>query len=91
MYLQLEKLQMYLTTDETSIIVGYVDHQCIIRKPFIAFGSCKNGTTGEALSANILTKLLKHELDISLLHGQGYDDAPAMAGCVSDVAARIQS
>ena len=74
-------------TEQMSIVVRYVDCQCEIREEFIAFVSCKIGTTEEVLSANILTMLQKHWLKISLLHGQKYDGAGAAAGCVRGVAA----
>ena len=46
----------------------------------------------EALSENILSTLQKHGLDINLLRvNQSAAGAGAMAGCVSGVAARIQS
>ena len=57
----------------------------------IEFISCKSGTTGEALSENILSVLRKHGLDIALMRGQAYDGAGPMAGSVSGVAARIRS
>lgn len=78
-------------TEQMSIVVRYVDGLLDIREEFLEFVSCKSGTTGEALSENILSTLQKHGLDVGLLRGQGYDGAGAMAGCVSGVAARIQS
>lgn len=78
-------------TEQMSIVLRYVDSQCEIKEEFIAFTSCKSGTTGEALSENILSVLRRHGLDIDLLRGQAYDGAGAMAGSISGVAARIQS
>ena len=78
-------------TEQMSIVVRYVDCLCEIKEEFIAFVSCKSGTTGEALSANILSMLQKHGLEISLPRGEGYDGAGAMARCFRGVAGRIQS
>ena len=41
--------------------------------------TCESGTTGEAL-ARITSTLEKFALDLSYLHGQGYDGAGNMAG-----------
>ena len=56
------------------------------KEEFVEFISCKSGTTGEALSDNVLWK---HGLDIALLRGRAYDEAGAMAGSVNSVAAKI--
>ena len=71
-------------TEQMSIVLRFVDSRC-----GSAFTSCKGGTTGEALSDNILSVLRRHGLDIDLLRGQAYDGAGAMAGSISGVAARI--
>ena len=77
-------------TEQLSLVLRFVGHSGEIKEQFIEFLSCKNGVTGEALSALIISSLQKHGLDVNLLRGQGYDGAGAMAGRVSGVAARIQ-
>ena len=86
-----DKVADVSNTEQTSIVLRYIDSQCEIKEEFIAFTSCKSGTTGEALSDNILSVLRRHGLDIDLLRGQAYDGAGAMAGSICGVAARIRS
>ena len=78
------------TTEQLSLVLRFVCHTGEIKKQLFEFLACKDGVSGEVLSALILSSLQKHGLDIKLLRGQGYDGAGAMAGRVSGVAARIR-
>ena len=50
---------------------------------------CKNGITGEALTATILGTIDGWKLDRQNLCGQAYDGAGSMAGATKGIAARI--
>lgn len=78
-------------TEQMSIVLRYVNKNCEIQEEFLAFSTCRNGTTGEALASNILSTLQRHGLDVNFVRGQGYDGAGAMAGSVSGAAKRIQT
>ena len=75
-------------TEQMSIVVRYVDSRCEIKEEFIEFISCKSGTTGEALSENILS--FAEAWNIVLMRGQAYDGASVMSGEVGGVQARIK-
>ena len=77
-------------TEQLSLVLRFVSHTGEIREQFIEFLSCKDGVSGEVLSALIISSLQKYGLDVNLLRGQGYDGAGAMAGRINGVAARIQ-
>ena len=60
------------------------------KKNFLSFIECLSGVSGEALTSNILKQLSEWALPLTLLRGQAYDGAGAMAGCSKGVATRIQ-
>ena len=61
----------------------------MLSERFLGFHLCDEGVTGEALTKDILEKLMELQLDPQLLRGQAYDGAGAMAGKSKGVAAQI--
>ena len=59
------------------------------QEKFLSFVECLSGVSGEALASSILKQLSEWALPLTLLRGQAYDGAVAMAGCSKGVATRI--
>ena len=55
----------------------------------MGFSECVTGVTGEAIADNLLQHLSDWQLPASMLCGQTYDGAGAMAGKTKGAAARI--
>ncbi|XP_046851774.1 52 kDa repressor of the inhibitor of the protein kinase-like [Xenia sp. Carnegie-2017] len=75
--------------EQMALILRFIDKNMDIREEFIAFLQCKWGLSGENLAKLILDKLKDLGLPIEDCHGQGYDGAGAVAGCVKGLAAQI--
>lgn len=74
-------------TELVSLVLQFVRHTGEITEQFIELPSRRDGVSGEALSALLLSSLQKYGLDVKLLRAQGYDRAGAMAGHINGVAA----
>ena len=59
------------------------------QEKFLLFVECLSGVSEEALASSILKQLSEWALPLTLLRGQAYDGAGAMAGCSKGVATRI--
>ena len=77
--------------EQLAISLRYLTANGEPQEKFLSFVECLSGVSGEALAGNILKQLNEWSLPLSLLRGQAYDGAGAMAGCSRGVATRIQS
>ena len=74
-------------SEQMPLVLRFVDSSSQSCEEFVL---CDTGTTGKALSEKILSTLKQFNLDLCLLHGQGYNGAGNMAGRYSGTAALIQ-
>ena len=77
--------------EQLPLVLRFVDATNSICEEFVDFILCDTGTTGEAIADKILKAIDAYGLNVSYLHGQGFDGASNMAGKHSGAAARIQS
>ena len=73
--------------EQLSVSVRFVDGGSC--EKFLGFLKCESGVTGDAIAENLLSQLYTWQLPPSLLRGQSYDGAGAMAGHTRGAAARI--
>lgn len=74
--------------EQLSIVLRFVDACQEIREEFLDFVSVER-TTGESISAALLSWLDEHGLDVTLCRGKGYDGASRMSSSNVGVQARI--
>lgn len=78
--------------EQFAFCIRYVDRETsgihVVREEFVSFVSTES-TTGEALHALLSAELRKHDLNPTLVVGQGYDGAGNMQGRIRGVQARF--
>ena len=72
-----------------SLVIRYVDSDCVIREEFLGFLHCDLGLSGKALAETVLGGLIDLGLDIRNCRGQGYDGAAAVSGHINGLSAHI--
>ena len=76
--------------EQLAICIRYVNRGTReIEERFMGFSECVTGVTGEAIADRLLQHLSDWQLPASMLCGQAYDGAGAMAGKTKGAAARI--
>lgn len=66
--------------EQMVLVVRFVDSQREIREEFLRFLHCDAGTSGQAISNQILSLVRDLGLDMENCRGQGYDGSGNMAG-----------
>ena len=74
---------------QLSLVIRYVDSDCIIREEFFGFLHCDLGLSGKALAETVLGGLSNLGLDIRNCRGKGYDRAAVVSGHLNGLSARI--
>ena len=59
--------------EQLSLVIRYVDSDCVIREEFLGFLHCDLGLSGKALAETVLSGLINLGLDIRNHYEQGYD------------------
>ena len=75
--------------EQLSLVIRYVDSDCVIRKEFLGFLHCDLGLSGKALAEIVLGGLIDLVLDIRNCCGQGYDGAAAVSRHTNGLSAHI--
>ena len=75
--------------EQLSLVIRYVDSDCVIREEFLGFLHCDLGLSGKALAETVLGGLIDLGLDIRNCRGQGYDGAAAVSGHINGLSAHI--
>ena len=73
--------------EQLSLVIRYVDNDCVIREECLGFLHCDLGFLGKALSETVLLGLINLGLDIRNCCGQGYDRAAAILGLINGLSA----
>ena len=76
--------------EQMVLVILFVDKNCQIREEFVNFIHCEAGTSGLAISNQILDHVRQLGLDMRFCRGQGYDGAGNMSGKYVGTAKRIQ-
>ena len=74
---------------QLSLVIRYVNGDCVIREEFFGFLHCDLGLSGKALAETVLGGLSNLGLDISNCRAQGYDRAAAVFGHINGLSAGI--
>ena len=74
--------------EQVTFILLYVDSQCAVQERFIGLLQVAK-TDSESLQQSVNEMLLKHDLQLENMRGQGYDGAAAMSGQYSGLQSRI--
>ena len=74
--------------EQVSLVLRFVDSCNEIREEFMEFITVER-ITGESISAAIFSWLEKHDIDVTLCRGQGYDGASNMSSSHAGVQGRI--
>ena len=72
------------------LVIRFVDKNCQIREEFVNFIHCEAGSSGLAISNQILDHVCQLGLDMRFCRGQGYNRAENMSGKHVGTAKRIQ-
>ena len=75
--------------EEASLVIRYVDIDCVIRKEFLGFLHCYLGFSGKALAERSLVGLINFGLEIRNCRGQGYNGAAAVSEHINGSYAHI--
>ena len=75
--------------EQLSLVIRYVDSDCVIREEFLGFLHCDLGLSGKALAETVLGGLIDLGLDIRNYCGQGYDGAAAVSGHINGLSVHI--
>ena len=75
--------------EQLSLVIRYVDSDCVIREEFLGFLHCDLGLSGKALPETVLGGLINLGLDIRNSRGKGYDGAAAVSGHIIGLPAHI--
>ena len=75
--------------EQLSLVIRYVDIDCVIREEFLGFLHCGLGLPGKALAETVLGGLINLGLNIRNCRGQGYDGAAAVSGHIDRLSAHI--
>ena len=75
--------------EEASLVIRYVDIDCVIRKEFLGFLHYYLGFSGKALAETILVGLINFELEIRNCRGQGYSGSAAVSEHINGLSAHI--
>ena len=70
--------------EQLSLVIRYVDGDCVIREEFLGFLYCGLGLSGKALAETVLDGL-----NFRNCSGQGYDGAAAFSGHINGLSANI--
>ena len=74
---------------QLSLVIRFVDSDCVIREKFFGFLHCDLGLSGKALAETVLGGLSNLGLDIRNCPGQGYGRAAVVSGHINGLSARI--
>ena len=74
--------------EQLSLVIRYVDSDCVIREEFPGFLHCDLGLSGETLAETVL-RLIDLGLDIRNYRGQGYDGAAVVSGHINGLSSHI--
>ena len=66
--------------EQLSLVIRYVDSDCVVKEEFLGFLHCHLGLSGKELAEIVLGGLINLVLDIRNCCGQGYDGAAAVPG-----------
>ena len=69
--------------EQLSLVIRYVDSDCVIREEFLGFLHCDLGLSGKPLAETVLGGLIDLGLGIRNCPGQGYDGAAAVSGHIN--------
>ena len=75
--------------EQLSLVIRYVDSDCVIREEFLGFLRCGLRLSGKALAETVLSGLMNLGLDIRNSRGQGYDGAAAVSGHINGLSVHI--
>ena len=75
--------------EQLSLVIRYVDSDCVIREEFLGFLQCGLGLSVKAVAETLLGGLINLRLDIRNCCGQGYDRAVAVSGHINGLSAHI--
>ena len=75
--------------EQLSLVIGYVDSDCVLREEFLGFLHCDLGLPSKALAETVLGGLIDLGLDIRNCLGQGYDRPAAISGHINVLSAHI--
>ena len=77
------------TQGQLSLVIRYVDCDCVIREEFLGFLHCDLGLSGKTLAETVLGGLINLGLDIRNCCGQGYDGAASVSGHINGLSAHF--
>ena len=75
--------------EQLSIVIRYVDSDCVIREEFLNFLHCDLGLSGKPLAATVVGGLINHGLHIRNYRGEGYGGAAAISRHINGLSAYI--
>ena len=75
--------------EQLSLVIRYVDSDCVIREEFLGFLRCDLGLSDKALAETVLGGLTDLGLDIRNCLGQGYEGAAAVSGHINGLSAHM--
>ena len=79
----------YSNQDQLSLVIRYVDSDCVIREEFLGFSHCDLGLSGKALAKTVLSRLINLGLDNINCCGQCSDGAAAISGHINGLSPRV--
>lgn len=78
-------------TEQLSVCIRWVDQNLLVHEDLLGMYSLKGlGQTAEIVTKCLKDVLIRSQLPLDDLHGQGYDGASTMSGAVSGVAQRMK-
>ena len=85
----LQKLFQKDNQEQLSLIIRYVDSDCVIREELLSFLHCDLELVGKALAEIILDGLINYVFDIRNCRGQDYVGAAALSGYNNELSTHI--
>ena len=77
------------TQEQQSLVIKYVDSDCVIREEFLGFLRCGLRFSGKSLAETVLGGLINIGLGIRNCRGQSYGGAAAVSGHINGLSAHI--
>ena len=74
---------------QLSLVIRYIDSDCVIRKEFLGFLDFDLGLSGKPLVETVLDGLINLGLDIRNCRRQSYEGAAAVSGHINGLSAHI--
>ena len=81
--------RLLIVLEQLSLVIRYVDSDCVIREEFLGFLHRELGLSGKAFAKTVLDGLINLGLDIRNCCGQGCVGAAAVSAHINELSAQI--